>query len=368
MNALGRILRRRIERQGPITVADYMAAALGHPKYGYYMAKDPFGVRGDFITAPEISQMFGELIGLWCVICWRRMEQPNEVHLVELGPGRGTLMGDALRAARAVPEFLEAIRLHLVETSPALRSRQGERLGDYAPSWHARLDSVPDGPLILIANEFFDALPVRQFERTGKGWVERLVHLDPVSGEFRFTLATGAADIEASQPGPLVDTPRQAVPVGAIGEVSPEGQALATEIGGRLARSGGVALIVDYGHAESAPGETLQAVKGHKYHDVLADPGAADLTAHVDFAALAAAGARAGAATFGPVSQGEFLRRLGIDARTEALLESASVEQARDVRSGLRRLVGSSEMGVLFKALCLAHPGQPAPPGFEAAP
>ncbi|MCZ6745010.1 MAG: SAM-dependent methyltransferase [Alphaproteobacteria bacterium] len=367
MNALARILRRRIERQGPITVADYMAAALGHPKYGYYMGKDPFGVRGDFITAPEISQMFGELIGLWCVICWRQMERPKVVHLVELGPGRGTLMGDALRAARAVPEFIDAIRLHLVETSPALRKRQGENLGDYAPRWHARLDRVPDGRMILIANEFFDALPVHQFERTGKGWVERLVHFDAVSGEFGFTLATEAAEPEAPLPARLFNAPSQTVPIGAIGEVSPEGRALGREIGGRLARSGGVALIVDYGHARSAPGETLQAVKGHQYHDVLADPGAADLTAHVDFEALAAAGAQAGARTYGPVSQGAFLASLGIDARTEALLESASPGQAQDIRLSLRRLVASSEMGVLFKALCLAHPGQPAPPGFETA-
>ena len=365
MNALARILRRRIARQGPITVADYMAAALGHPKYGYYMGKDPFGVRGDFITAPEISQMFGELIGLWCVICWRQMERPKVVHLVELGPGRGTLMGDALRAARAAPEFIDAMRLHLVETSPALRARQKKILGGYAPRWHARLDRVPDGPLILIANEFFDALPVQQFERTGKGWVERLVHFDAVSHEFRFTLATEAADAESPLPAPLIHAPLRTVPVGAIGEVSPEGRALAAEIGGRIAGSGGVALIVDYGHARNAPGETLQAVKGHQYHDVLADPGAADLTAHVDFEALAAAGAGAGAATYGPVSQGAFLGSLGIDARTESLLESASIEQVEDIRSGLRRLVASSEMGVLFKALCLAHPGQPAPPGFE---
>ncbi len=365
MNALARILRRRIERQGPITVADYMAAALGHPKYGYYMGKDPFGVRGDFITGPEISQMFGELIGLWCVICWRQMERPKVVNLVELGPGRGTLMGDALRAARAAPDFIDAMRLHLVETSPALRKRQGENLGDYAPRWHARLDSVPDGRMILIANEFFDALPVQQFERTGKGWVERLVHFDAVSGEFRFTLATGAADIEAPLPARLFNAPSQTVPIGAIGEVSPEGRALAAEIGGRLARSGGVALIVDYGHARSAPGETLQAVKGHQYHDVLADPGAADLTAHVDFEALAAAGAQAGARTYGPVSQGAFLGSLGIDARTETLLESASTAQVKDIRSGLKRLVASSEMGVLFKVLCLAQTGQPAPPGFE---
>ena len=274
-------------------------------------------------------------------------------------------MGDALRAARAAPEFIDAMRLHLVETSPALRARQKKILGGYAPRWHARLDRVPDGPLILIANEFFDALPVQQFERTGKGWVERLVHFDAVSHEFRFTLATEAADAESPLPAPLIHAPLRTVPVGAIGEVSPEGRALAAEIGGRIAGSGGVALIVDYGHARNAPGETLQAVKGHQYHDVLADPGAADLTAHVDFEALAAAGAGAGAATYGPVSQGAFLGSLGIDARTESLLESASIEQVEDIRSGLRRLVASSEMGVLFKALCLAHPGQPAPPGFE---
>ncbi len=186
-----------------------------------------------------------------------------------------------------------------------------------------------------------------------------------MSHEFRFTLATWAADTEAPLPAPLIHGASQTVPIGAIGEVSPEGRALAAKIGGRIAGSGGVALIIDYGHGRSAPGETLQAVKGHKFHDVLADPGAADLTAHVDFEALAEAAAGAGAATYGPVSQGAFLGSLGIDARTETLLESASPEQVQDIRSGLKRLVASSEMGVLFKALCLAHPGQPAPPGFE---
>ncbi len=365
MNDLARLLRAEIERRGPITVADYMAAALGHPQFGYYMLKDPFGARGDFITAPEISQMFGESTGIWSVICWRQMGRPDPVRLVELGPGRGTLMSDALRAAKVAPDFLAAADLHLVESSPGLVSAQQKALAGHKVTWHAHLDRVPDGPLVLIANEFFDALPVHQFERTESGWVERLVGIDPETRTLRFTLASRAAGAGAPIPDELRKAPLEAVPLGSVREVAPQGLALARAIGARLERFGGVALIVDYGPMRSAPGETLQAVKGHERHDVLSEPGEADLTAHVDFEALAQAAAEAGASAHGPVPQGAFLLALGITERAETLLQNASPAQSRDIRSACKRLIAPSGMGGLFKALALAHPGQPPPPGFE---
>ncbi len=364
MNDLARLLRAQIERRGPITVADYMAAALGHPQFGYYMRKDPFGARGDFITAPEISQMFGEMTGIWGVICWRQMGRPDPVRLVELGPGRGTLMRDALRAAEVAPDFLAAADLHLVESSPGLVAAQRKALAGHKVNWHARLDRVPEGPLILIANEFFDALPIHQFERTESGWVERLIGIDPDTGGLRFTLASRAAGAPAPIPEGLRKAPLEAVPLGSVSEVAPQGLALARAIGARLARCGGVALIVDYGAARSAPGETLQAVKGHGRHDVLTDPGEADLTAHVDFEALANAAAAAGARAYGPVAQGTFLLALGIAERADKLLQKASPAQAGEIRSACKRLIAPSGMGALFKTLALAHPGQPAPPGF----
>lgn len=367
MNELARLLRAEIERRGPITVAAYMAAALGHPEFGYYMRKDPLGARGDFITAPEISQMFGELTGIWSVICWRRMGRPDPVRLVELGPGRGTLMSDALRAAKVAPDLLAAADLHLVESSPGLVAAQQKALAGHKVTWHAHLDRVPDGPLVLIANEFFDALPVHQFERTEAGWVERLVGIDPETGGLRFTRASRAAGTRAPIADELRKAPLQAVPLGSVSEVAPQGLALARAIGSRLKRFAGVALIVDYGPARSAPGETLQAVKGHKSHDVLTDPGEADLTAHVDFEALGRAAAEAGASVHGPVPQGAFLLALGITERAEKLLQNASPAQARDIRSACERLVAPSAMGGLFKALALAHPGQPPPPGFETS-
>lgn len=361
MGGLAGHLRRRIAAEGPLTVAEFMADALGHPRHGYYTRRDPLGAAGDFVTAPEISQMFGELIGLWCAVVWQDMGSPDPVVVVELGPGRGTLMADMLRAAAAAPGFLDAARLHLVETSPVLRERQADALAApvlaSAPVWHDSLDAVPAGPTLLIANEFFDALPIRQFQRTDEGWRERRVDTGGAGG-FRFVLAP---------PGPLDPLAMKrlaAAPEGGVIEVCPAGLALAGVIGGRVAGHGGAALVVDYGAVESAAGETLQAVKDHAYHPVLAAPGEADLTAHVDFAGLATAAIEAGAAAFGPVPQGTFLESLGIGARAAALRIGATAGQTSDIRSAHRRLVDDSEMGTLFKALAVAHPAMVPPPGF----
>lgn len=367
MASLAEHLVERIRRDGPITVAEYMAEALGHPEHGYYMKQDPFGADGDFTTAPEISQMFGELIGLWCAVVWQAMGAPAPVNLVELGPGRGTLMADALRAGGAAPGFMDAVSMHLVETSPVLKAMQAETLGSSGakpsastPTWHDSLDGVPDGPTILIANEFFDALPVRQFIRGADGWSERTVEVDDdPSGEgpaFQLGLSMPMAV------APLVPAELAEAPLGGVFEACPPATDMVHAIGQRLVRFGGAALIFDYGHFDSVLGETLQAVKGHDFHDVLADPGDADLTAHVDFGALARAATDAGAEVRGPVPQGAFLERLGIGERAEALLADASPEQAEDIRTAHKRLTDADDMGLLFKVLAITAPGLGVPP------
>lgn len=361
MTPLARILRRRIERNGPITVAAFMAEALGHPRHGYYRHRDPLGRAGDFITAPEISQLFGEMLGLWCADLWDRMGRPNPLNLVELGPGRGTLMADALRAAKVMPGFGAAVDLHLVETSPVFRDRQRQALGEAAPSWHDRFETVPAGPMLLIANEFFDALPVHQLQLTARGWRERLVALEPGGEAFRMVLATGPTPAAALIPPGLCAA---ALPAGSVVEVAPAGAALARAIGTRLAADGGAAVIIDYGHALSAPGDTLQAVRGHRRHPPLADPGRADLTAHVDLAALGRAAAEGGARAYGPVTQGAFLKALGIETRVARLVATATPAQAAEIRAGCRRLMDEGEMGKLFKVLALCPRGMPPPAGF----
>ena len=336
-----------------------MAEALGHPEHGYYMRGDPLGASGDFITAPEISQMFGELIGLWCAVVWRTMDRPTPVRLVELGPGRGTLMADALRAvARTAPEFGAAIDPHLVETSPPLRAAQREALGDTPAAWHDDIARVPAGPALVIANEFFDALPVHQFVRAGGGWRERLVAFDPAKGVFCFQPAAAETPALAMIPPAL-----RGGGEGDIVEIRPAAREIAAAIARRIGAHGGAALVVDYGHARSAAGDTLQAVRGHRHADPLTAPGQADLTAHVDFQALAEAASEAGAALHGPVTQGAFLTALGIEARRDRLA-SATPDMAEGIRRDCRRLIDASEMGSLFKVLALAHPDQPEPPGF----
>ena len=352
------LLRRRIAAEGPITVADYMAEALGHPAHGYYMGRDPFGRAGDFTTAPEISQMFGELLGLWCAEIRRMMGSPNPVRLVELGPGRGTLMADALRAIhRAAPDCSTAFAVHLVETSPALRQRQRETLAEIEVQWYDAFEQVPDGPLLLLANEFFDALPIHQFVRTEDGWRERMVGTE--DGDLCFIVATDPVDQTL-----IAEAVRDTAETGDVVESRPMADGIAAAIAQRIAVHGGAALLIDYGHAVSDAGDTLQAVRAHAFAAVLADPGEADLTAHVDFAALARA-ASPHAAVHGPVDQGVLLRRLGIEARAAKLREAAAADQATEISAALARLIGADGMGALFKALVIAHPDLGALPGFE---
>jgi NADH dehydrogenase [ubiquinone] 1 alpha subcomplex assembly factor 7 len=362
VTALAERLARRIRAAGPLSVAEYMAEACR----AYYAARDPLGAAGDFVTAPEVSQVFGELLGLWCAAGWEQLGRPEPVILAELGPGRGTLMADALRALRVAPDFRHALRLHLVETSPVLRRAQAAALAAAAPSWHESIATLPAGPLLLLANEFLDALPVHQFERRGDGWHERRVALAGDGAALAFALDPAPSTAAAA----LLPPGLGAAPQGSLAEARPAAAALAAALGARLAAQGGLALFIDYGHFPSACGDTLQAVRRHRRHDVLDEPGCADLTAHVDFAAIAAAARKAGARAWGPVPQGPFLRALGLEARAARLLERATPAEAEAIRSGCRRLVEESAMGSLFKAMALADPALPAPAGFaeEAVP
>ena len=355
-------IRRRIAVAGPMPVGEFMALCLTDHKYGYYTTRDPFGERGDFITAPEISQMFGELIGLWMAAVWNRMGEPANVRVIELGPGRGTMMVDALRAAKVMPAFREAIVLHLVEISQLLRAQQ-ERTFAQLPVpmvWHSALNEVPAGPAIIVANEFFDALPVNQVVKSDDGWHERRIAID-AAGNLAFDLAPEPMRHFA----PLLPLALRAAPPGAIFEWRSD--SVAMEMGRRLARDGGAALVIDYGHAESAAGETLQAVGRHAYADPLSTPGNLDLTAHVDFQALARAVEAMGAKAFGPIAQADFLARLGIETRAAALKAKATPGAAGDVDRALARLTGHGDtgMGDLFKAAAYAHPSLGTPPGFE---
>ena len=347
MNAVADSLKRRLALEGGITIAAYMEAALAGSG-GYYRDNDPLGADGDFITAPEISQMFGELIGLWCVDTWQRLGSPAHFNLVEIGPGRGTLMQDALRAARVSPAFLAAKHLRLIEINAALKSQQAERLKDHGPVWHDSLNQLPAGPILLIANELFDALPIHQFVMSESGWRERLV----VSQNDGLAFALGAPSPALSllQPAHLAAQP------GEIAEVSPASIALADAIARRIVTDGGAALFIDYGPAASGVGDSFQALLRHKFHDPLSNPGEADLTAHVDFAALALAAQQAGAATFGPITQGDFLRSLGLELRADMLAAKADAATAEILRRQCRRLIAPDEMGRLFKALALAQP------------
>jgi NADH dehydrogenase [ubiquinone] 1 alpha subcomplex assembly factor 7 len=350
MTPLEAEIRRIIESDGPISVADYMRLCLGHPQHGYYVTRDPFGTQGDFITAPEVSQMFGELIGAWAAAVWQQMGAPREVSLVELGPGRGTLMADALRAAKAMPEFADALSVHLVETSPVLREAQQAKLG--ALNWHVQIEDVPEGPCIAIANEFVDALPVDQLVKDRDGWHMRMVGV--VDDRLAFVVSPdtlpGRTEIEAPS-GAILET-RHDRPVAFLAR--------------RIAGHGGAALVIDYGHAATGFGDTLQAVRGHRYADPLADPGESDLTTQVDFAALARTVWREGARAYGPITQGDFLRRLGIEQRAARLKANATPQQAADIDSALARLTAADQMGDLFKVLAIADPKLGALPGFDS--
>jgi SAM-dependent MidA family methyltransferase len=330
---------------GPIPVADFMAAANRY----YYATRDPLGAAGDFTTAPEISQMFGELIGLWCADLWHRAGRPD-VHYVELGPGRGTLAADALRAmARAglTPP------VHFVETSPVLAAEQRARVP--GATVHDDVDALPaDRPLLIVANEFFDALPVRQLIRTAAGWRERRV----AWAHPLFVPVAGGPPLDGLIPAPLADAPP-----GSVIETSPASVNIARRLARRLADQGGAALIVDYGYEGPAIGDTVQALKAHAYANPFEDPGERDLTAHVDFATLAEAATAEGARAFGPVDQGALLDRLGIGARAAALA-AAQPARADEIAAAHARLTAPDQMGTLFKALALTAPSWPHPEAF----
>ena len=351
-----RLIRAQIALTGPITLADYMALCLTHPQHGYYMHADPLGAAGDFTTAPEISQMFGEMLGLCLAQAWLDQGRPAPFTLAELGPGRGTLMADALRAAGSVPGFAAAARVVLVEASPALRARQAEILADTAPDWADSAADLPEAPLLLLANEFFDALPIRQFVRDGDAWRERRIATDGDGLGFALAHPQAVPALDAR----LADTRD-----GEMVEHCPQAALVVAEIAGRIARHGGAALIVDYGDAPSR-GDTFQAVADHAYADPLTEPGLADLTAHVDFAALAAAARAAGAAVTPMTRQGVLLERLGITARAEALAQRLSGAALSEHVAAHRRLTHPEEMGSLFKAIGISPKGSPAPAGFDA--
>jgi SAM-dependent MidA family methyltransferase len=307
----------------------------------YYATHDPFL---DFATSPEIAQVFGEILGAWACVAWQQMGSPARVLLVEAGPGRGTLMQDVMRVvSRVAPAFSHAVQVHFVETSPRLRAEQATRVPGAA--WHDDMSSLPAGPMILIANEFLDALPIRQFVRRADGWAERYV----AGGKF----------VEFAAEGP----DREAA-IGAVVEISEASEMWMSAVSQRLVAQGGAALILDYGMFESRPGESFQALRGGKPADPLVAPGEADLTAHVDFAALGRAAVAAGAAVWGPKPQGAFLAALGLWARTEKLAQ-ANPARAAVLRDAASRLASPSRMGVLFKAMCVTSPGAPVPAGFE---
>ena len=354
MTELGRRIAATIAAQGPISIVEFMAMALHDRRGGYYATRDPIG--SDFVTAPEVSQMFGELIGLWLAQCWHDQNKPANPSLVELGPGRGTLLRDALRALKLMPEFRRALDVILVEASPVLRKVQEEMLADcrVSHSWREDFDAERvDRPLFLIANEFFDALPIRQFVKSERGWCERMVTLD-ADGALAFALSP------TPLPAALLPASRDGAPAGGVYEQSSSGEALLEQIAHAIARKGGAALIIDYGYDEAGFGETLQAVGGHAFADVLAEPGASDLSAHVDFAALAQAARRGGAAVFGPLGQGQFLTSIGIVERAEAL----SRNHLQVMTAQLDRLVDPDQMGTLFKAMAIVPKNAPTPAGF----
>lgn len=346
MTKLEEIIAAMIEAEGPMPLDRYMALCLGHPQFGYYMTRDPFGALGDFTTSPEISQVFGELIGVWLLNSWAALGSPKKFALVELGPGRGTLMADILRAVKAVPEFAKAAELHLVETSPVLRALQREKLGDVV--WHDTVESLPAMPCFIIANEFFDALPIQQFENRAGRWFQRCIGY----GEGKLKMGLVPA---APMPGDV-----------GLHEISPVSKAIAEDLGSHIAKNGGVALIIDYGHLKTAVGDTLQAMRKHAFVSVLDGPGEADITAHVDFENLAKSFISGGVDLLPMLTQGQFLRAMGLDLRTEKLAAKLSGQAAQDFVAASRRLADADQMGNLFKVMAVAQKiRQPIYP-FEA--
>lgn len=378
-------IKKQIALNGPMDMGTFTGHVLAHPKYGYYIRQDPFGAEGHFITSPEISQMFGEMIGAWAADLWMKLGQPNPFILLEAGPGRGTLMMDALRATKNIPGFHDALEVHLLEASPALRKRQAKALKDYQPHWHGTLETLPrDKPLILIANEFLDALPARQFEVTEKGWMERVVVVaeekkNPFGGmagvmrALAPNLFSTGAEEESGLGSGLVPLPREMMtlipkefheaPAESVYEFSPASHAFIRNLCAMMREQGGAALFIDYGHKEPKLGDGLRAIYRHKVVHPLTHVGDADLSFHVDFSAMAAAARAEGAHVHGPVEQRQFLKSLGIEVRAEALKKNATDMQKEDIDTAMRRLTEPDQMGN-FLVIGLTYGSTETPAGF----
>jgi SAM-dependent MidA family methyltransferase len=354
-------VKRLIKASGPMPVWRYMDLCLSHPQHGYYISRDPLGREGDFITAPEVSQMFGELLGLWAASVWKALGSPQLFRLIEIGPGRGTMMSDALRALRVLPPLYQTLPGQLVYNNPVRGQNHNATLtGLRNVSWHERIDEVPEGPCVIFANEYFDVLPIHQMVHRETGLHERVIALDD-DENFIYGLAPDPTPgFEALVP-PLV----AAAPIGAIYEWRSDSEIMT--LARRVRDQRGAALIIDYGHVRSDVGDTFQAIARHSFADPLKTPGLADITAHVDFEALSHAAEAVGARAHGPVTQGEFLQRLGIETRALTLMQKASHEVSEDISNGLKRLIGGGQagMGSLFKVLGISDPDIPVLAGLS---
>jgi NADH dehydrogenase [ubiquinone] 1 alpha subcomplex assembly factor 7 len=353
-------IKKLIKSTGPMPVWRYMELCLVHPQHGYYISRDPLGREGDFTTAPEVSQMFGELLGLWVASGWKAIGSPPILRLVELGPGRGTMMADALRALRVLPPLYQSLSIHLVEINPVLRDKQEATLsGVRNIAWYDSIDEIPEGPAVILANEYFDALPIHQAMRRENGWHERVVELDE-NGKLKF----GAAPEPIPRFEVLLPPLVRAAPLGAIFEWRPDTEIM--KIASRVRDQDGAALIIDYGHLRSDAGDTFQAIARHSFADPLNAPGEADVTAHVDFQALARGAEDLGARIHGPVTQGEFLKRIGIETRAVTLMAKATHEVSEDISAALKRLTDSGHggMGSMFKAMAISEPRLTSLAGF----
>lgn len=361
---LAQKLKALIRANGPISVTDFFSLCLADPEHGYYRTREPFGREGDFVTAPEVSQLFGEMLGVFMVHAWQKHGSPKGVRFTEIGPGRGTMMADMMRVvAKLAPSLYDDASFHLIETSARLRDVQQSTLGARAErvTWHTSFDELPDGFLLMAANELFDAIPIRQFVRTQNGFRERMVGLD---ADDELTFAVGIAGIDPA----LLPPSHKNQPIGTIFEISPAREAVMSAICERLRTQGGSALVIDYGHVASGFGDTLQAVLKHAFDPPLEHPGEADLTSHVDFERLAAVAREAGLRVHGPQYQGDFLMGLGMADRASALGRGRDETLQRQIVSDVERLAGSGvgNMGDLFKVLAVTSSDVPLSP-FRSA-
>ena len=364
MSPLEAYIKRLIKEMGPIPVSQYMSLVLGHPTYGYYQRQNPVGAEGDFITSPEISQVFGEICGMYLASMWQQIGRPSQTRLVELGPGRGTLISDILRAASFVPNFLKSLSIHLVETSRALRTQQEnllkKKFGEIEVNWHLRIDQIPEGPVLFVANEFFDALPADQFVKTPTGWSLRCVGLSK-SEELTFSERQLDQNFEFNIPFSI----GEAAKIGDIYEICFPAHQVIKELSKRIGENGIGALVIDYGHIQAGLGDTLQAVSSHKYADPLIFPGDSDLTTHVDFSALHRIADLESTRVSGPINQGSFLESMGIIERTMIIARNMPPNLSKDFVTATKRLTEPKGMGSLFKVMVITNSQQPAPPGFS---